>query len=125
MQVKKLRIKQDGEDVELKTHTVLQDYDLLCERVMNHMLRGVSTRDYSGLLEDIQGGLGLSKSSISRAFLKGSQSSLDEINGRDLKPYEFVSIMIDGIEFGDRCVIAVMGLIKSINGNQERMGNKI
>ena len=33
--------------------------------------------------------------------------------------------MIDGIEFGDRCVIAVMGLIKSINGNQERMGNKI
>ncbi len=28
--VKKLRAKRDGEDVELKSYTALQDYDLLC-----------------------------------------------------------------------------------------------
>ncbi len=123
--VKKLRVKADKEDVELKSYTALQHYDLLCERVMKHMLSGVSTRDYGGLLDDIQGGLGLSKSSVSRAFVKGSQQALDEINGRDLKPYEFISIMIDGIEFGDRMVIAAMGICKSKDGDSKQMGDKI
>ena len=123
--VKKLRMKDDREDVELKTYTALQHYDLLCDKVMKHMVRGVSTRDYDGLIDEIEGGLGLSKSSVSRAFVRGSKQALDEINGRDLNPYEFISIMIDGIEFGDRTVIAVMGIIKSKDKNPLQMGEKL
>jgi len=123
--VRKLRLKQDGQDVELKSYTALQHYDLLCERVMRHMLSGVSTRDYDGLLEEVKGGLGLSKSSVSRAFQRGSLAALEEINGRDLKSFEFISIMIDGIEFGDRTVVAAMGILKSKDGNSAVMGDKV
>lgn len=123
--VKKLRMKKNGDDVELKTYTALQHFDLLCDRVMKHMVSGVSTRDYGPLLDEIQGGLGYSKSSVSRAFLRGSQQALDEINGLDLKPYQFISIMIDGIEFGDRTVVATMGILKSEDGNPDKMGAKI
>lgn len=123
--VKKLRMKNEGEDVELKTYTALQHYDLLCDKVMKHMVRGVSTRDYGELIDEIEGGLGLSKSSVSRAFVRGSKQALDEINGRDLTPYEFISIMIDGIEFGDRTVIAVMGIVKTKDKTPLQMGEKL
>jgi transposase-like protein len=123
--VKKLRVKKDGQDVELKSYTALQHFDLLCDKVMRHMLSGVSTRDYGGLLDEIQGGLGLSKSSVSRAFVRGSKERLEEINGRDLSKYEFIAIMIDGIEFGDRTVIAAMGITKSKANNPNDAGEKI
>src|SRR3990167_5664919 len=60
--------------------------------------------------EEIKDGLGLSKSTVSRAFLRGSKQALEEINGRNLSEYQFVSIMFDGIEIGDRCVIAALGI---------------
>jgi putative transposase len=108
--VKKPRIKKDGEEVELKSYSALQDYDLLCERVMKHMISGVSTRDYNGLLTELEGGLGLKKSSVSKAFVMGSLQALDEINSRDLKDYDFAVIMIDAIGFANRAVTVALGI---------------
>ena len=34
-------------------------FDLLCDRVMKHMISGVSKRNYEPLLEEISGGTGL------------------------------------------------------------------
>ena len=108
--VKKPRVRSGGEEINLESYSALQDYDLLCERVMKHMLSGVSTRNYNGLLDEISNSTGLKKSSVSKAFKEGSQVALDEINNRDLSTYEFVAVMIDGIGFGDRTVIAALGI---------------
>jgi len=108
--VKKPRLRKDDEEVTLQSYTALQDYDLLCKRVMKHMLTGVSTRNYEGLLEEITDSTGLKKSTVSSAFKKSSEKSLSEINGRDLSAHEFVAVMIDGIGFGDRMVIAALGI---------------
>lgn len=108
--VKKPRVREAGEEIQLASYTALRDYDLLCEKVMKHMIAGVSTRNYDGLLDEVAGGTGLSKSSVSAAFVKNSQAALDEINSRDLSGYEFIAIMIDGIGFGDRMVIAALGI---------------
>ena len=83
---------------------------LICNRVLPFMLKGVSTRNYDPLLEEWSGGLGLKKSSVSKAFKKGSLKALQELNGRDLKPFRFVNLMIDGIEFGGRMVICALGI---------------
>ena len=83
---------------------------MLQERVVKHMMSGVSTRDYDGLLEEISGGMGLKKSSVSKAFVQGSREALDAINGRDLSSHSWISIMIDGIEFAGSCVIVVLGI---------------
>jgi putative transposase len=108
--VKKPRIKKDGEEVELKSYSALQDYDLLCEKVMKHMISGVSTRDYNGLLSEIKNGLGLKKSSVSKAFVMSSREALDEINSRKLFEYEFAVIMIDAIGFAERAVTVALGI---------------
>ena len=79
---------------------------MLCEKVMKYMIAGVSTRNYDGLLDEVSGGTGLSKSAVSAAFVKSSQTAFDEINSRDLSGHEFIAIMIDDIGFGDRLVIA-------------------
>ena len=77
---------------------------------MKYMIAGVSTRNYDGLLDEVSGGTGLSKSAVSAAFVKSSQTAFDEINSRDLSGHEFIAIMIDGIGFGDRLVIAALGI---------------
>ena len=52
-------------------------------------MRGVSSRNYSELLDDIVGGTGLSKSTVSRAFNKSSRKSLESLNSRDLSKNKF------------------------------------
>lgn len=110
MGVKKPRIRKDGQEVELVSYQALQQYDLLCDRVMKHMIAGVSTREYDGLLGELEGGLGLKHSAVSNAFKRGSKQALEEINGRDLSSHEWVALMIDGIGFAERLVIAAMGI---------------
>lgn len=110
VQVKKPRVRAGDGEVELESHSALQEFDMLCARVTKQMLHGVSTRNYDPLLDEVAGSLGLKKSSVSKAFVKGSKQSLEELNDRDLSGYDFVAIMIDGIGFGDRMVIAAIGL---------------
>ena len=74
------------------------------------MISGVSTRDYDRLLDDVAGGVGLSKSFVSTAFVKASRGALDELNSRDLSAHHFASIMVDGVGFCDRTVIAALGI---------------
>ena len=111
--VKKPRVRGGDKEVQLESYSALQDYDLLCEKVMKHMLSGVSTRDYEGVLDEITNSTGLKKSSVSKAFKEGSLKALEEINGRDLSGHEFLSVMIDGIGFGTRTVIAALGITTS------------
>ena len=109
--VRRPRVRNfSNKEVRLSSYQALQDFDLLCERVLSHLLRGVSTRNYEPLLEEWSEGLGLKKSAVSRAFRRGSQKALEELNGRELKVYDIVSLMIDGLEFAGQMVICVLGI---------------
>jgi transposase-like protein len=110
VELKKPRVKKANESVELETYSALQNYDLLCESVKKQMIAGVSTRDYDGVVEEISGGVGLSKSTVSEAFVRASKNSLEMLNARDLGQYNFAAIMVDGIGFGDRTVVAALGI---------------
>lgn len=120
MKIKKPRVRKNDEEVLLETHSALRNYDVLCERVMKHMMSGVSTRDYDPLIDEVAGGLGLKKSSVSKAFKKVSRESLDEFNARDLSKLNLVSLMIDGVGFGDITVIVVLGI--DIKGKKYILG---
>ena len=110
MAVKKPRAKKAGKDVELHSYRAFQGFDLLQEKVLKHRMSGVSTRKYDGLLDDVSGGLGLKKSSVSNACSMGSKHALDELNGRDLSGSRWTALMIDGIAFGRSCVIVALGI---------------
>lgn len=108
--VKKPRAKKNGKDIELQNYAALQGFDMLQDDVLRHMMAGVSTRNYDGLLEKVSGGLGLKKSSVSKAFAMGSREAFDSLNGRDLSSYSWAALMVDGIEFGGACVIVALGI---------------
>lgn len=110
MAVKKPRAKKAGKDVELHSYRALQGFDLLQEKVRKHMMSGVSTRKYDGLLDDVSGGLGLKKSSVSNACSMGSKHALDELNGRDISGSRWTALMIDEIAFGRSCVLVALGI---------------
>ena len=110
VRIRKPRVRRNNQEVELTTHQALKNYDMLCERVMKYMLTGVSSRDYEPLLDEWSGGLGLKKSSVSKAFVKASRGSLDKLNSRDLSPLSLVSIMLDGVSFGKETVIVALGI---------------
>lgn len=113
VKIKKPRVKNENGEVRLQTYQALNDYDLLCDKIMNYMLSGVSTRNYEPLLDEISEGTGLKKSSVSKAFIKGSREHLNLINGRDLRDFDIFSIMIDGVHIGGRTVIVALGIDSS------------
>lgn len=104
------RVRKDGREVTLESYAALQDYDVLCQDVTRLLVRGVSTRDYGEALRQMEGGLGLSRSSVSRAFEAGSLKALDEINGRDLKGHAWAALFIDGQEFQGVHIVAALGV---------------
>lgn len=110
MAVTRPRVRRGKDEVPLESYSAMQGFDILSETIMSHMLSGVSTRNYEPLLDEIQGGLGLSKSSVSKAFKIGSAQALNEINGRSLATQRWVSLMIDGIGFGKKTVVAAVGI---------------
>lgn len=120
MGVKKPRVRQNGKELHLKSYASLQDFDLLQSDVMKHMLYGVSSRNYEPLLEKVESGLGLKKSSVSRAFVRGSKQSLDAINDKDLGNANWFCLMLDGIEFAGQHVIVAMGMTDT--GDKEVLG---
>jgi transposase-like protein len=84
------------------------------------MIRGVSTRDYEDTVTEIAGGLGLSRSSVSRAFVRASQKDLDLLNGRDLSEHLFLALYFDGVEFAGTNLIVGMGITE--NGQKVILG---
>lgn len=118
--IKKPRVKKGSKDIEVKTYTALRNYDILSERIKEHMLRGISTRDYEPLLDEITGGTGIKKSAVSKAFVKASRVALDDFNSRDLSALTITAIMVDGVIFGDRIVIVSLGI--DIEGKKHILG---
>jgi putative transposase len=108
--VRKQRLKQGKQEVPLESYKGLRQSDLLTARVLDCMVRGLSTRDYDELLDEISGGLGLSKSSVSRAFVDGSRDALEQLQCRDLSRERWSAIQVDAIYFGRRSLIVALGV---------------
>lgn len=108
--IRKQRLKQGQREVPLESYQALRRGDLLTARVLDCMVRGVSTRNYDELLEEIAGGLGLSKSSVSRAFVSASREALEQLQTRDLSREIWGAIHIDAIHFAGRSLVVALGI---------------
>lgn len=104
------RIQEAGRSCALPAYKALRSFDLMAEEVQAKLVRGISTRDYAEAASAIVEGTGLSKTTVSNAFIRASQRSLDQINSRSLSQQLFVALLLDGIAFGDILVVAAMGV---------------
>lgn len=110
LQVKRPRVRDEHGEVPLQTLERLQDQDIFDDEIRNRMVLGISSRNYEPAIKSWSDKLGVSKSNVSRAFIRSSRKDLDKINTQDLSEFEFIALMIDGVEISGKSIIAVLGI---------------
>lgn len=108
--VRRPRVRGVKGEVALPSYQTLKSGDILDERMLTHMVEGVSTRGYERVAEAYADRFGISKSSVSKSFVRSSQKDLEAINGADLSKHRFLALMIDGIEFAKRVIVVAIGV---------------
>ena len=88
----------------------LQSPQIVAEGVFSQVLNGISTRKYEKAVEKVPATFGISKSSVSRKFIKASAKKLKEFNERDLSDQDIIAIFMDGKSFADNEMIIALGV---------------
>lgn len=74
------------------------------------MVRGLSTRSYEPAVREMAGTVGLSRNSVSKAFIKKSEDAFKLLAERRLGDLSILAVFIDGIEVGGQLVLVAIGL---------------
>lgn len=99
-----------GGEVEIPAYEAMRKDQRLADRMLELMLRGVSTRNYKHVLPQVAEQAGVSKSSVSREAIEAGERMLKQLAERDFSQTELLVIYIDGMRFGDYHVIAAVGV---------------
>jgi putative transposase len=106
----RVRAVDGSGELPLETLSVFQAEDPLNRAIMTKLLSGVSTRKYGRTVEgDAADAVCTSKSEVSRRFMEGMDSLMQEFFTRELDQ-DYPVIMIDGLELGKMTIVAAMGI---------------
>ena len=108
----RLRRKGQGEDgeVPIPAYEVLRSDQKLGSRMLEILLRGVSTRQYRAVLPEMAETVGVSRSSVSREAIEASEEELRRLCERRLEALDLLIIYLDGVIFGDHHVLVAVGV---------------
>ena len=114
LRVEKPRLRQkgkgSGKEVPIPAYEAMIINSRLGSRMLEILMKGVSTRNYKQVLPDMANTVGVSKSQVSREFIAASEKQLKELCQRDFADKDILAIYIDGIQFGDCHVIVALGV---------------
>jgi len=114
MRVERPRLRKKGsgkgKEVAIPAYEAMQSDGRLAGHILNAMMRGVSTRNYSEILPDACECVGVSKSSISRQFVLASEEECKRLLERRFDDVRILVIYIDGIEVAGHSVVAAVGI---------------
>ncbi len=110
----KPRLRQKGKgksrEVEIPAYVAMRTQSRIGGRMLDILMRGVSTRNYGEVLPEMAETVGVSKSQVSRKFVEASEKSLKELIERRFDDKEILIVYIDGIVFGGHHVIVAIGV---------------
>jgi len=108
----RLRKKRQGEDgeVPIPAYEAMPRDEALGSRMLEILLRGVSTRQYRAVLPEMAETVGVSRSSVSREAMEASEAELQRLCERRWDDTELLIIYMDGIIFGDYHVLVAVGV---------------
>lgn len=113
LEVKRPRLRRKGpggKEVEVPAYEAMQDQPRLGTRMLDILMRGVSTRQYRGVIPEMADTVGVSKSAVSRQIIEASEAEVETILQRRFEEMQLVIIYIDGITFGDHVMIGAVGV---------------
>src|SRR5229473_5951151 len=103
----------EGRELRLPSWREWSARDPLDERAIEQMVLGVSTRRYARSLEPLPEAVtvrGVSKSAVSERFVYGTERKLAELMSRDLRKFQVVALLLDGVHLGEHVVLAAVGV---------------
>lgn len=99
-----------GGEKRLVTYDAFQADGARQHEVARRLVVGVSTRKYASSVDEFLRGYGISKSSVSRTWVRASARRLEELKERDLSGLDIPVILVDGLSFGDETVVVALGV---------------
>jgi transposase-like protein len=108
----RLRKKGQGEkgEVPIPAYETMRQDGRLGSRMLEILLRGVSTRQYRAVLPEMAETVGVSRSSVSREAVEASEEELKRLCERRFDAVNLLVIYLDGVIFGDHHVLVAMGV---------------
>lgn len=114
LRVEKPRLRKKGKgagkEVAIPAYEAMMMNSRLGLRILEILMKGVSTRNYKSILPDMAETVNVSKSQVSREFILASEKQFKQLCERRFDQTDILVIYIDGIQFGDCHVIVALGV---------------
>jgi transposase-like protein len=108
--VSKPRLRQKGGgEVAIPAYEAMQENGM-GERMLDVLMRGISTRQYAEVLPEMASTCGVSKSTVSREAAEAGEAALQELLERRFDEIDRLVIYLDGMQFGEHHVISAVGV---------------
>ena len=107
------RFVDGGGEIASTTWDTFAADDLLAQVVVERMLAGVATRRHVDVAEPIGTTMktrSISKSAVSRRFVKATETAMADLLARDLSRLDVAVLMIDGVHFADECLVVALAI---------------
>ena len=118
--VPRVRNVANHTEVPLDVYQALQTPRQMDEGLLLRMLKGIATRNYEACAESVPEAFGLSSSSVSCRYVKGTARKLAEFQERSLEGYDLVALFLDGKSFADEEIIIALGV--TLDGQKIPLG---
>ena len=120
VEVPRVRDVDSDTEVPLRAYQALQTPRQMDEGCLLRMLKGTATRNYEACAEAVPEAFGLSSSSVSRRYVKGTARKLAQFQERSLEGYDLVALFLDGKSFADEEIIIALGV--TLDGQKIPLG---
>ena len=102
--------KGDNLEIDIPAYEAILENSTLGKRIEDILMKGISTRNYEGVIPQMAETVSVSKSNISREFIEQSEHTLRQLCERTFDDKDILVVYIDGIQFGEIHVIAALGV---------------
>jgi transposase-like protein len=120
LKVSRPRLRGQAGEIAVPGYAQLNGDSHLSERIADVLACGVSTRKYSRVMYRCADEMGISRSAVSRHFVRDSARALGELMRRPLSDQNYVAVYADGIIVGGHHIIAAVGV--SAQGAKRLLG---
>ena len=108
--VSKPRLRQKGGgEVAIPAYEAMQENGISA-RMLDVLMRGISTRQYAEVLPEMASSCGVSKSNVSREAAEAGEEALQELLERRFEDIDLLVIYVDGMVLGEYHVISAVGV---------------
>ena len=108
--VSKPRLRQKGGgEVAIPAYAAMQENGISA-RMLDVLMRGISTRQYAEVPPEMASSCGVSKSNVSREAAEAGEEALKELLERGFEDIDLLVIYLDGMVCGEYHVISAVGV---------------